>query len=136
MTDVFTKQKRSQIMSKIKGRDTKPELLVRSMLHRMGYRFRLHVESMTGKPDIVLPRYGKLIFVNGCFWHGHKACSKGSTPKSNKEFWEKKISTNICRDRSVRRQLHKQGWTVLTIWECQTRNLESLSLILNKFMKL
>lgn len=99
MTDVFTPEKRSDVMSRIKGRNTKPELVVRSLLHRMGYRFRLHRTDLPGKPDIVLPRYRTVIFVHGCFWHRHKGCRLAYTPKSRMEFWSTKFESNMIRDK-------------------------------------
>jgi DNA mismatch endonuclease, patch repair protein len=135
MTDVFSPRERSAIMSRIKGKDTKPEKLVRSLLHGMGYRFRLHVSELPGKPDIVLARHRKVVLVNGCFWHGHGACRKGKLPKSNSEFWEEKIGKNIERDRKVRRLLQREGWKVLTVWECQTKNGSKLASKLESFLE-
>lgn len=135
MADVFSKLKRSEIMSRIKGKDTKPEKLVRSLLHRMGYRFRLHVAELPGTPDIVLPRHGKIVFVNGCFWHGHKLCRKGRLPETNTGFWQAKIEKNVERDKTAAQSLKNAGWQVLTIWECQTQNLGKLTLRLERFMK-
>jgi DNA mismatch endonuclease (patch repair protein) len=135
MADIFTKKQRSEIMSRIKGKDTKPERLVRSLLHRMGFRFRLHVAGLPGKPDIVLVRHRKVVFVNGCFWHGHGACRKRNMPKTNKTFWIQKISKNKKRDELARRQLRKQGWRILTIWECETRDVEKAVFRLCLFMK-
>ena len=134
MSDVFSKEKRSEIMSRIKGKDTKPEKLVRSLLHRMGYRFRLHVATLPGKPDIVLVRHHKIVFVHGCFWHGHKKCRKGSLPKSNSEFWSKKIANNIERDKLSCVNLRKDGWRILTVWECETSNVSKLMSKLSSFM--
>jgi len=134
VTDRFDRKKRSEIMSHIQGKDTKPEKLVRSLLHRMGYRFRLHVDSLPGKPDIVLQRHKKVIFVNGCFWHGHKSCKRASCPQSNAEFWNQKIKSNIARDRKTRKDLQLQGWAVLVIWQCQTKNLTALQNRLAEFM--
>ncbi|HDP34827.1 MAG TPA: DNA mismatch endonuclease Vsr, partial [Candidatus Hydrogenedentes bacterium] len=94
MVDIFTKEHRSHIMAQIKGKDTKPEKAVRSILHRMGYRFRIHVSFLPGKPDIVLARHRKVIFVNGCFWHGHKRCRRGTIPETNTDFWIRKIVSN------------------------------------------
>jgi DNA mismatch endonuclease (patch repair protein) len=121
-------------MAQIKGKDTKPEKLVRSLLHRMGYRFRLHDASLPGKPDIVLARHRKVIFVNGCFWHEHKKCRKGSIPTTNTEFWLKKISSTIKHDRSVRIKLKKEGWKILTIWECELRDIDRTMSKLDTFM--
>lgn len=134
MADVFSKKKRSWVMSRVKGRDTKPELLVRSIVHRMGYRFRVNRRDLPGSPDIVLPRHHKAIFVHGCFWHGHKRCRRASRPKANELFWNKKLDENIERDRSKLRALRGAGWRVLIIWECETRNPEKLASKLEKFM--
>lgn len=134
MADVFSKEERSRIMALIKGRNTKPEKTVRSILHRMGCRFRLHVASLPGRPDIVLVRHRKAIFVNGCFWHGHKRCGKGRIPATNTEFWRNKISLTIKRDRRNRIQLKKEGWNILTIWECELRNIEDTAVKLAAFM--
>jgi len=134
VTDRFDQKKRSEIMSRIRGKDTKPEKLVRSLLHRMGYRFRLHVDSLPGKPDIVLPRHKKVIFVNGCFWHGHKNCKRASRPQSNAEFWAQKIESSISRDRKNRKKLQLRGWDVLIIWQCQTKDLTVLKNRLAEFM--
>ena len=127
MTDVFTKSKRSEVMSRIKGRNTKPELAVRSLLHRMGYRFRLHKADLPGKPDIVLPRYKTVIFVHGCFWHRHKDCRFAYTPKSRTEFWLKKLESNVIRDIQVKSDLEILGWRVITVWECELRDMDQLS---------
>lgn len=126
MVDVFTKSKRSEVMSCIKGRNTKPELAVRSLLHRMGYRFRLHKADLPGKPDIVLSRYKTVIFVHGCFWHRHKNCRFAYTPKSRTEFWLKKLESNVIRDIQVKSDLELLGWQVITVWECELRELEQL----------
>jgi DNA mismatch endonuclease (patch repair protein) len=113
---------RSWNMSRIKGKDTKPEVMVRSMLHRAGYRFRKNVKELPGKPDIVLPKYRTVIFVHGCFWHRHKGCKQATTPGTNVEFWQKKFERNIANDAKHSRALRKLGWHVLTIWECQLTN--------------
>jgi DNA mismatch endonuclease (patch repair protein) len=126
MTDVFTKSKRSEVMSRIKGCNTKPELAVRSLLHRMGYRFRLHRADLPGKPDIVLSRYKTVIFVHGCFWHRHKDCRFAYTPKSRTEFWMKKLESNVIRDIQVKSGLELLGWRVITVWECELREPEQL----------
>jgi DNA mismatch endonuclease (patch repair protein) len=126
MTDVFTKSKRSEVMSRIKGRNTKPELAVRSLLHRLGYRFRLHKADLPGKPDIVLSRYKTVIFVHGCFWHRHKDCRFAYTPKSRTEFWLKKLESNVIRDIQVKSDLDILGWRVITVWECELRDMAQL----------
>ena len=121
MADVFTPEKRSEVMSLIRGRDTKPELALRSMLHRLGYRFTVNGpknKSLPGKPDLVLPKYHTVIFVHGCFWHGHKNCPAFRMPKSRRAFWEAKIEGNQARDLRNQAALLVLGWHVVTIWEC------------------
>ena len=120
-------------MSRVKGRDTKPELLVRSLVHRMGFRFRLHRRDLPGNPDIVLPRHAKVIFVHGCLWHGHKQCPRSKRPTTNKEFWNRKLDQNIERDDHFRRKLRRIGWKALVVWECETRKAEKLLRKLEKF---
>ncbi|WP_339856682.1 very short patch repair endonuclease [Pseudohongiella acticola] len=122
MSDIVSRQKRSEMMSGIKGKNTKPEMLVRKALHRKGFRFRLHRRDLPGKPDIVLGKYRTVVFVNGCFWHGHD-CHLFKWPKSNPDFWVKKINDTVARDRSCRDSLEKAGWNVITVWECSLRNL-------------
>lgn len=122
MADIISKEKRSWNMSRIKGKDTKPELIVRTLLHRMGYRFRLHRKDLPGKPDIVLPKYRTVIFVHGCFWHRHKGCKFAYIPKSRVEFWQKKFKENVQRDKKKQAELKKAGWKVIIIWECQVNN--------------
>ncbi|SIO36488.1 very short patch repair endonuclease [Halodesulfovibrio marinisediminis] len=124
--DIVSKEKRSEMMSKIRGKNTKPELVVRSLLHSMGYRFRLHRKDLPGTPDIVLPKYKTVIFVNGCFWHGHKGCPIYKPPKSNVQYWEEKIAKNKERDRINTLLLQKLGWKVLEIWECELTDLYTL----------
>ena len=130
----LTKKQRSYCMSRIKGKDTKPEVVVRSLVHRIGYRFRLHRKDLPGKPDLVLARYGKVIFVHGCFWHMH-TCKKGkSTPATNVQFWRNKREGNRARDRRNIRALKKLGWEVLVVWECGVKDLERLEGILRGFL--
>lgn len=121
MTDVFTKKKRSAVMSPIKATNTKPERAVRSILHGLGFRFRLHRADLLGKPDIVLARHKTVVFVHGCFWHRHKGCQFAYTPKSRKKFWQNKFESNVARDRHVNRGLVKIGWRVISVWECELR---------------
>ena len=111
-------------MSRIRGKDTKPELLVRKGLHARGFRFRLQDRKLPGRPDIVLPKYGVAIMVNGCFWHGHKGCRYATKPKSNIEFWETKIARNKHRDEVTAAHLEALGWTVIIVWECELRGKE------------
>jgi DNA mismatch endonuclease, patch repair protein len=125
MTDVFSKEKRSQIMSSIQATETKPEILIRKYLFSKGFRFRKNVKSLPGSPDIVLAKYKTVIFVHGCFWHGHENCKDATLPKSNKKYWLPKISTNKRRDQRKKRELKKLGWTVITIWECSLKRIES-----------
>jgi DNA mismatch endonuclease (patch repair protein) len=121
--DIFDKSKRSWIMSHVKGKDTKPEIRVRSIVHRLGFRFRKHKSDLPGNPDIVLVKHRKVIFVHGCFWHGHKKCSRASRPKSNESFWIEKLDKNISRDRRNKHNLESQDWKVLIIWSCEIKNI-------------
>ena len=124
--DKLSKEKRSWNMSRIRSEDTSPEKLVRSMLHGMGYRFRLHRKDLPAKPDIVLPKYKTVIEVRGCFWHRHKGCKETTTPKSNQDFWLEKFSRNVERDRKNGRKLKALGWKVIVIWECEIKNEKKL----------
>ena len=134
MTDVFSRKKRSWIMSRVKGCDTKPEILVRSIVHRMGLRFRVHRRDLPGNPDIVLPRHAKVIFVHGCFWHGHKECPRSKRPTTNKDFWNRKLDRNVERDKRFRRKLQSIGWKVLVLWQCEIRKPEKLMGRLERFL--
>lgn len=120
MRDRLSKARRSWNMSRIRGRDTKPEKVVRSLLHRMGYRFRLHGKKLPGRPDLVLPRHRTVIFVHGCFWHRHKGCKNCTTPTNRREWWLAKLEGNAARDKAHRRALQKLGWRVVVVWECET----------------
>lgn len=120
MVDCFDAAKRSEIMSGVRGVNTGVEIAVRRLLHSFGYRFRINVRNLPGKPDIVLPKYRCVIFVNGCFWHGHKRCKRATIPKTNSEFWSRKIGGNIERDVRNIKRLRGLGWKVLVIWQCQT----------------
>ena len=117
--DIWSKEKRSMVMSHILSKNTKPEQRVRKMLTHLGFRYRLHVKNLPGKPDIVLRRYNTVIFVHGCFWHLHKGCRDGTIPKTRKEYWQTKLLRNKERDIKHIRELRKQGWKVLRIWECE-----------------
>ena len=121
MADKLTSSQRSHCMSRIRGKNTKPEILVRKGLHARGFRFRLHNKKLPGSPDIVLPKYGVAIMVNGCFWHGHKRCRYATKPKTNVGFWETKIARNRHRDEVTNAHLEALGWHVITIWECELR---------------
>ena len=124
MSDIFSFQKRSDIMSKIGGKNTKPEILVRKFLFSKGFRYRINVKTLPGKPDIVLPKYKTVIFINGCFWHGHN-CKKGKLPSSNIDFWREKISNNKSRDDKNSDLLIKLGWKVIIIWQCEISNVNN-----------
>lgn len=118
--DVFTPEKRSEVMSRIRAKHTKPEIAVRRALHALGHRFRLHVPHLPGRPDIVLARHRTIILVKGCFWHGHR-CLKGRVPKGNRPYWSVKLEGNKARDRRNERRLRALGWRVKTVWECSIR---------------
>lgn len=125
---------RSEMMARVRAKDTAPELMVRKMLHSFGFRFRLHQKTLPGKPDIVLPKYSTVIFVNGCFWHSH-TCKKGQTkPKSNADFWNQKINDNVERDCRNKAELHQLGWKVIEVWECQAKNTELLTETLSELL--
>ena len=121
MPDSVSKQKRSEVMAAVKQKDTRPELYVRSLLHKHGLRYRLHDKRLSGKPDLVFPSLKSVLFVNGCFWHGHPdgRCKLSRLPKSNTEFWINKVNVNRERDLRIWAKLRKEGWTVFVIWECQ-----------------
>lgn len=128
MPDRFSKETRSRIMSKIGGKNTSPEMLVRRYLHRAGLRFRLHERDLPGRPDLVLRKYGTVVFVHGCFWHQHRNCRFARMPSSNRPFWLAKLSGNQTRDKRQARALRAAGWKVITVWECEIteRRLERL----------
>ena len=136
MVDIWNKKKRSAVMAKIKSKDTKPEWIVRRYLYSRGYRYRKNVKSLPGIPDIVLRKYGIIIFVHGCFWHGHDV--DGHVPHSNREYWQKKIEQNQLRDKKNEQELLQMGWNVLVVWECQLkpkvreRTLRGLEYYINK----
>jgi DNA mismatch endonuclease (patch repair protein) len=126
MTDTMTPEKRSALMSKIRGTDTRPEMAVRRMLHAFGYRFRLHRRDLPGSPDVVLPSRRTVLFVHGCFWHRHEGCKRATTPGTRTEFWLDKFSANKARDARNESRLRESGWTVETVWECETLRPEIL----------
>lgn len=134
MTDTLSPSARSALMSRIRGKDTKPEIVVRSLLHRMGFRFRLHRRDLPGSPDIVLPRHGAVVFVHGCFWHRHARCKGATTPKSRVKFWQEKFAGNVERDKHNRRDLRRLGWKVLVVWECELKKPEKLGARLRNFL--
>lgn len=127
MVDRISAEHRSWNMSRIRSRDTRPERCVRSLLHRMGFRFRLGDEALPGRPDIVLPKYRTAVFVHGCFWHRHRRCRYSYTPKSRVKFWQAKFDANIRRDRQVRKRLAAIGWRVIVVWECEIRDESALA---------
>lgn len=122
--DIYSREKRSDIMARVKATDSIPELTVRRLLHGLGYRYRLHRNNLPGRPDIVLSKHKSVIFVHGCFWHHHKGCKKSKLPETNENFWKKKILDNVARDKRTVRELRKTGWKVLVLWECQVRSSE------------
>ena len=124
--DIWSGKKRSEVMSRIKNKNTKPEITLRKALFARGFRYRVNVGKLPGKPDIVLPKYKTIIFVHGCFWHGHPGCKYAYVPKSNTKFWTTKISTNRGRDITTERKLVEMGWRVITVWECEIRHGKNL----------
>jgi len=126
MTDVLTQEQRAYCMSRIRGKDTKPELVVRRLVFAMGYRYRLHVRKLPGCPDLVFPRFRKVIFVHGCFWHRHD-CSYGRPfPATRPEFWRRKFAATVQHDEAVLREVAELGWETLVVWECKTRSPDTL----------
>jgi DNA mismatch endonuclease (patch repair protein) len=132
--DRITVEQRSETMRRIRGKDTSPELLVRRIVFRLGFRYRLHVADLPGKPDLVFKAKRKAIFVNGCFWHFHKRCRTAHFPKSRLEYWIPKLEGNKRRDRLNMKRLRRLGWQVLVVWECETSDPHSLSLRLERFL--
>lgn len=130
--DTVDPKKRSEIMSHIRGKNTKPELLIRSLLHRSGFRFRIHRRDLPGCPDIVLPKYKTIIFVHGCFWHQHPGCSKATIPETNKDFWTEKLTKNTTRDFLICNELKKQGWKTIIVWQCELKKILEVPDILLK----
>lgn len=133
MVDVLTLRQRSRCMSAIKSANTAPEIIIRRLAHSMGYRFRLHVKTLPGKPDLVFPHFRSVIFVHGCFWHLH-TCSDGHIPKSRLAYWGPKLKLNQKRDTRRRKELRKLGWRVLVIWECQLKNRTAVKKRLKHFL--
>lgn len=126
--DIWSKEKRSQVMSRIRSKNTKPEIILRSLLHRQGYRFRLHRANLPGHPDLVFPMYSAVIFVHGCFWHLHKGCREGRIPHSRYDYWKEKLERNVERDKEHVEDLKQLGWRVLTVWECEIEKKPELTL--------
>lgn len=134
MADTRTPEQRRRIMQAVKTRDTGPELTVRNIVYRLGYRYRLNAKNLPGRPDIVLPGMMKAIFVHGCFWHGH-GCRKGKAPKSRLDYWKPKLKANKKRDAAQVRALKSLGWSVLTVWQCQMNDAEALRATLSAFLE-
>lgn len=122
MADRLTKEQRSRNMALIKGKDTKPEITVRKFLHSKGFRYTLHRKDLPGKPDIVLPKWKTVVFVNGCYWHRHNGCKLATTPKTNAIFWEQKFTETVIRDKRNKEALIKEGWNVIVVWECEVKD--------------
>lgn len=129
--DMFTPEHRSQIMARIRSQDTQPELAVRRYLHARGFRFRIHQATLPGKPDLVLRKYRAAIYVNGCFWHGHN-CKDGRRPKSNSDYWEKKLDRNLRRDKATAKRIKALGWRRIVVWGCQAKKGDALDGLVGK----
>ena len=134
MIDTVDSAKRSEIMSRIRGRDTKSEMIVRRIAHRLGFRFRLHRRDLPGSPDLVFPRHRAVILVHGCFWHRHPGCKYASSPKTHVRFWEEKFEDNVVRDRRNGIALHDLGWRVMVIWECETKDQKAIAERIVRFL--
>jgi DNA mismatch endonuclease (patch repair protein) len=134
MADRLSPEARSRNMARITGKNTRPEMTVRKLLHEMGYRYRLHLKGVPGKADIALPHRHKAILVHGCFWHRHPGCRYAYTPKSRVEFWERKFASNVERDARTLQELTDQGWNALVVWECETKLVEPLRGRLSEFL--
>lgn len=135
MADRLSPERRSWLMSRVRGWNTTPEMAVRRAAHRLGYRFRLMRKDLPGKPDLTFPKYRAVIFVHGCFWHRHSGCRKASTPKSRETFWNEKFERNVARDARVVEELVRLGWRVMTIWECDTKDVGGIDRRLDSFLK-
>ena len=135
MIDKLTPERRSALMARVRSRNTDPELIVRRMCHRLGYRFRLHRKDLPGRPDLAFPKLRSVIFVHGCFWHRHANCKRASTPKTRATFWTLKFERNVGRDASAKKALRKKGWRVLTVWECQLKRTVSLEARITEFLE-
>jgi DNA mismatch endonuclease, patch repair protein len=132
--DTLTRAQRSARMALVQSRDTRPEIAVRRLTHSLGYRYRIAPRGVAGRPDLTFSSRRRAIFVHGCFWHRHRGCPATRTPKTRRRFWEAKFEANIARDRRIRRRLSKEGWRVLVIWECQTKDKQRLSRQLTRFL--
>lgn len=134
MADVFTRKERSRVMRAVKSANTTPERVVRSIVHRMGYRFSLHRKDLPGNPDVVLPRHHKVIFIHGCFWHQHPRCRAADRPASNTAYWNNKLDRNVVRDRKNLRALKAADWKTLVVWECQLKHVDKVAARIRRFM--
>lgn len=132
MVDIVDRETRSRMMAAVRSSHTKPEVRVRKYLHAAGLRYRLHVRNLPGAPDIVLPKYRTIIFVHGCFWHQHAHCAKAKLPTTNRSFWSEKLAGNARRDYLIRKVLLEEGWKVLIVWECETRDPQRLAYVLGQ----
>lgn len=132
MVDHVTSVRRSEIMRAVRSKDTVPEILVRKAAHRLGLRFRLHVKGLPGRPDLVFRKWATALFVNGCFWHRHRGCTKASDPKTNIQFWQTKFAENVRRDKANYRLLKRAGWRVVVLWQCQVRTVEDTASVLKR----
>lgn len=132
--DTLSISARSELMGRIRSKDTKPELMVRRLTHQLGYRYRLHDKKLPGSPDLVFPRFRKIIFVHGCFWHCHPGCRLNRKPKSRQDFWLPKLQSNIDRDQRNVIRLQETGWTILTIWECETTDERAIESRIRTFL--
>jgi DNA mismatch endonuclease (patch repair protein) len=122
-------------MSRITSKDTAPEVIFRRLIHRAGFRYRLHVKTLPGKPDLVLKKYRTVVFIHGCFWHGHEGCKRGNMPKTNKKYWKNKIERNIARDKKNVKILKRSGWNVFIVWECELKEPENVLKKFHRFIK-
>ncbi|QIL01834.1 DNA mismatch endonuclease Vsr [Sphingomonas sinipercae] len=135
MADRLTRAQRSRLMGRVGQFNTPPELTVRRIAHSMGYRFRLHRKDLPGRPDIVFPKLRKAVFVHGCFWHRHAGCRKATTPKSNEAYWQQKFTDNVERDNKAVAELSRLGWETMIVWECETRDIDTLRDAISTFLK-
>jgi len=135
MTDTLTPSQRSERMSRVRAKNTKPEMNARRAAHRLGYRFRLHRHDLPGKPDLVFPRLRKIVLVHGCFWHQHQGCNGGRMPKSRPDFWGPKLARNVERDHKVRASLEALGWDIMVLWECESRTVDMAASHLATFLR-
>jgi len=134
MADTVSRKKRSWIMSRVKSKDTKPELAVRALVFSLGLRYRLHKKDLPGKPDLAIPKLKTAIFVHGCFWHRHKGCRDNSNPSSNSEYWQAKFERNVARDKRNKADVRKLGWRAITVWECELKKLPKLERRLRRLL--